>query len=100
MPFGLTNAPSTFQRLMEGVLRGLTAWEMLPGLYDQTFKEHLANLQAVFERLNQAQLKLKLKNITLQRGKLSTSAMLCLPRGWPRIPARWKQSKRSHFPRI
>ena len=66
MPFGLTNAPATFQRLMEGVLHGLTGRCSLVYIDDivimgETFAEHVKNLRRVLERLKQAKLKLKLK---------------------------------------
>ncbi|MCG8626969.1 MAG: RNA-directed DNA polymerase [Proteobacteria bacterium] len=62
----MTNAPATFQRLMEGVLHGLTGKCCLVYIDDivimgETFEEHLINLRAVLERLGQAKLKLKLK---------------------------------------
>ena len=64
MPFGLTNAPATFQRLMECVLAGLTSSECLIYLDDiivfgKSFKEHLDRLEAVFQCLKKAGLKLK-----------------------------------------
>ena len=64
LPFGLTSAPSTFERLMEKVLRGLH-WKTLLIYLDDvvvfsgTVHEHLTRLQEVFERLRQAGLKLK-----------------------------------------
>lgn len=66
MPFGLTNAPATFQRLMEGVLRGLTRKSCLVYIDDilvtgETFSQHLENLRAVFQRLRDANLRLKFK---------------------------------------
>ena len=52
MPFGLTNAPSTFQRLMEAVLAGLT-WEQCLIYLDDivvffaTFEDHLSRLKTI-----------------------------------------------------
>ena len=64
MPFGLTNAPATFQRLMESVLRGLQWEECLLYLDDiivvgSSVEQCLERLRHVFQRLRQANLKLK-----------------------------------------
>lgn len=64
MLFGLCNTPATFQRLMDPVLSGVQRWQCLVYLDDviiigKDFEEHLRNLEAVFERLRQAGLKLK-----------------------------------------
>ena len=65
MPFGLTNAPTTFQRLMECILAGLSGEECLINLDDiivfgVSFKEHIDRLTRVLAALQKAQLKLKL----------------------------------------
>ena len=70
MPFGLVNAPSTFQRLMETVLAGLSGDRCIVYIDDiivpgSTFQEHLDNLRAVLDRLRSAQLKLKPKKCNL-----------------------------------
>ena len=70
MPFGLTNAPSTFQRAMTLVLRGLTWKSVLAFLDDvlvlgKDFQDHLDNLRSVLERFRQFQLKLKPKKCAL-----------------------------------
>lgn len=63
MPFGLCNAPSTFQRLMELVLAGLS-WEVCLAYLDdvvvfgRSWEEHLQRLRAVLTRLRAAHLKL------------------------------------------
>lgn len=64
MPFGLCNAPATFQRLMDMVLAGIKWKNCLVYLDDiivigKTFREHLANLKEVFQRLREAGLRLK-----------------------------------------
>ena len=66
MPFGLCNAPSTYQRLMEHVLRGLLYLICVVFIDDvlifsATFNDHLKHLKLVFDRLRQHNLKLKLK---------------------------------------
>ena len=64
MPFGLANAPATFQRLMELLLAGLQ-WKICLVYIDdviiigRNFQEHLHNLKEVFERMKEANLKLK-----------------------------------------
>ena len=64
MPFGLTNAPSTFERLMDTVLRGLQWDECLVYLDDiivpgSSVAESVERLSHVFNRLREAGLKLK-----------------------------------------
>ena len=64
MSMGLCNAPSTFQRAMNLVLRGLTWKTVLAFLDDilvlgKSFEDHLKNLREVLERLQHYNLKLK-----------------------------------------
>ena len=64
MPFGLTNSPSTFQRLMEDVLRNLQWEECLLYLDDiivpgSSFEQTMGRLEKVLLRLKEANLKLK-----------------------------------------
>lgn len=66
MPFGLCNAPSTFQRCMEMALAGLHWKNCLIYIDDiiifsRDFKTHLSDLEQVFCKLHQANLKIKLK---------------------------------------
>ena len=66
MPFGLCNGASTFQRVMESVLMGLSRSSCMVYLDDvmvigRNFTEHLENLREVFRRFRQANLKLKLE---------------------------------------
>ena len=56
MPFGLCNAPSTFQRLMESILKNLNYRTALCYLDDiivfsKIFDDHLDHLREVFQRL-------------------------------------------------
>jgi len=64
MPFGSMNAPSTFQRLIDRVLRGLTWKQCLVYIDDvlvfsKTFEQHLLDLNEVLNRFTLAGLKLK-----------------------------------------
>ncbi|GAB1869457.1 RNA-directed DNA polymerase [Camponotus japonicus] len=69
MPFGLCNAPATFERLMEKVLHGLLSKKCLVYLDDviifgKTFDEMMENLNIVFSRLKEANLKMNPKKCT------------------------------------
>ena len=75
MPFGLCNAPATFERLMERVLAGLPLSVCLVYLDDilvpaRSFDDHIQNLRTVFNRLQEANLKLSPKKCTLFRRQL------------------------------
>ena len=66
MPFGLCNAPATFQRAMQAVLAGLEWRNCFVYIDDilvvsRTFEEHLQHLEQVFDRLRNANLRLKPK---------------------------------------
>ena len=64
MPFGLCNAPSTFQRCVGLIFRGIQ-WKYLLVYLDDiivmasNFDEHLDRLEEVFKRLSQAGLMMK-----------------------------------------
>ena len=75
MPFGVCNGPSSFQRLMSVVLRVLQWQICLVYLNDvivfaKTFDEHLERLEAVFERLLDAGLRLKPSKCFLLRTRV------------------------------
>ena len=63
MPFGLQGAPATFQRLMDGVTRGMEefAAAYLDDLviHSDTWEEHLSHVRLVLQRLREAGLTVK-----------------------------------------
>ena len=64
MPFRLTNAPATFQRLMETCLGDLNLhWCIIYlddiVIFSKDLASHLERLEAVFQKLEEAGLKLK-----------------------------------------
>ena len=76
MPFGATNAPATFQRLMESCLGDLNLnWCIIylddVVVYAPTVKEHLVRLEAVFQKLKDAGLKLKPSKCDLFKKSIS-----------------------------
>ena len=69
MPMGCTNSPATFQRVMQEVFRGLN-WKFVliylddVIVFSNSFNEHVDHLRQVFQRLREANLKLKPKKCT------------------------------------
>lgn len=65
MPFGLKNAPSTFQRVMDNILKGLQnkiCFVYMDDIviFSTSLQEHIDNLKLVFERLREANFKIQL----------------------------------------
>ena len=64
LPFGLMNSPMTFQLAMTQALRGMN-WKFALIyvddilIFSQNFEEHLIHLDQIFQRLREANLKLK-----------------------------------------
>ena len=76
MPFGLTNAPATFQRLMETCLGDLNLhWCIIYlddiVIFSKDLASHLERLEAVFQKLEEAGLKLKLSKCELFQRQLA-----------------------------
>ncbi len=62
LPFGLSNAVSSFQRMMETVLEGLPNTKVYLDdilIHSVSFESHLSQLEKVFKRLEEANLKVK-----------------------------------------
>ena len=101
MPFGLCNAPATFQRLMQTVLAGLE-WESYFVYIDdilvasETFEEHLLHLRQVFDRLRNANLRLKPSKCLFLRDEVPYLGYVISKDGIRPDPARTNQVK--HFP--
>ncbi len=76
MAMGLCNGPSTFQRFMELLFRGLQ-WKILLIylddiiIYSETFEAHLERLGEVFRRLSTVGCKLKPSKCELFRPEVS-----------------------------
>jgi len=76
MPFGLCNAPATFQRLMDTVLMGLNFEVCLAYLddiivFNRDLDSHFERLEILFQRLREAQLKLKPSKCQILRKQVS-----------------------------
>ena len=71
MPFGLCNAPSTFQRLMQKILSGMsefcTAYIDDILVFSDSVEEHIEHLKRVFRRLRECGLKLHPRKCSLGR---------------------------------
>lgn len=69
LPFGLKDAPASFQQIVNQVLTGLIGRACQVYLIDilissRSFKEHVAHLRQVMERLDEACLSIKMEKCT------------------------------------
>ena len=86
MPFGLKNAPSTFQRVMDNVLRGLQNEICAVYLDDivifsTSLQEHIERLRLIFERLRKSNLKIQLDKCEFLRKEVGYLGHIITPDG-------------------
>ena len=74
MPFGLSSSPSVFQNLINAVLGDVRKFALAfiddIIVFSDTFEEHLEHLNIVFEKLRQANLRLKISKCEFLKKKL------------------------------
>lgn len=101
LPFGLCNVPSCFQRLVGFALAGLS-WEVCLAYLDDLIifasscDQHLERLQTVFDRLVEADLKLKQRKCSLFQKRVKFLGAVSPKMGLNRIWKRLKQLKNDH----
>uniref|UniRef100_A0A0A9YJ44 RNA-directed DNA polymerase n=1 Tax=Lygus hesperus TaxID=30085 RepID=A0A0A9YJ44_LYGHE len=86
LPFGLRNSPSTFQRLMDNVLRGITNEFCCVYLddiivYSTSLPEHINRLEEIFKRLREANLKIQLDKTEFLRKEIAYLGHVITPNG-------------------
>lgn len=86
MPFGLKNAPSTFQRVMDNILRGLNNEICLVYLDDiiifsTSLQEHICRLKSVFDRLRKANFKIQLDKSNFLQKEVAYLGHVITPQG-------------------
>ncbi|CAM4684191.1 unnamed protein product, partial [Lepidochelys kempii] len=75
LPFGLWNAPTTFQRLVDGLLVGLGEYAVSylddVAIFLDSWEEHLEHIQKVFERIREAGLTVKAKKCQIDLNRVT-----------------------------
>ena len=68
LPFGVSSAPAIFQRIMEGILKGIPGVSIYLDdilITGRTEEEHLTNLEQVLKQLEVSGMHLKCENVVL-----------------------------------
>ena len=104
MPFGLKNAPSTFQRVMDNILRGLHNEICLVYLDDiiifsTSLDEHIQRLKSVFDRLRKSNFKLQLDKSEFLQKTVQYLGHIITPQGVKPNPDKVSAIKRFPIPR-
>ena len=86
MGFGLCNAPATFQRIISLVFRGMIWKEVLAYIDDvivlgTTFEEGISNLERVFQKFRNYNLKLKARKCNLFKNSVEFLGKKICPEG-------------------
>lgn len=95
MPFGLKNAPSTFQRLMDEILKGYINNICLVYMDDiiifgTSLEEHLQNIKLIFQRLRDTNLKVQVDKCEFLRKEIDFLGHLVTQEGIKPNPKKLK----------
>lgn len=104
MPMGLKNSPSTFQRVMDNILRGLINECCLVYLDDiiifgSSLQQHLDNVRKVFERIRQSNLKIQLDKSEFLRKEVEYLGHIVTTEGVKPNPAKIQAIKSYPIPK-
>ena len=100
MPFGLCNAGSTFQRVVENIignLKNTTGYIDDIFTYSKSFEEHLDDLEQIFIRLKEANIKIKTKKCEIATEETKFLGYLVTKNGIQIDPSRSESIKK--YPR-
>ena len=102
MPFGAAGAPATQQRMMDRLLAGLKwvcALAYLDDIvvYSDTFEQHLAHLEALFQRCEKGLLQLQPKKSALCKAETRYLGFIVSPKGVKPDPIKTEPVR--NFPR-
>ena len=103
MPFGLTGAPSSFQRLMDNVLRGLPFVTIYLNdilIHSQSLLLHKQHLRTVFNRLAAAGLTLRGKKCHIGLKNVCYLGHVFQEREWHQIHVKLMQSQTGQYQMI
>lgn len=104
MPFGLKNAPSTFQRAMENVLRGLVNEICIVYMDDiiifsTSLQEHITSIEKVFQRLREANFKIQLNKSEFMKRDTAYLGHIVTPEGIKPNPDKVYAIKKNPIPK-
>ena len=104
MPFGLKKAPSTFQRVMDNVLRehiGNICFVYMDDIivYSTSLQEHLVNLKKIFNTLNKYDMKIQLDKSEFLRKEVAFLGHVVTQDGVKPNPEKIKVIKEWPLPR-
>jgi len=91
MPFGLKNAPKTFQHFMNIILHGLNNIGVLMDdiiIYTPNIKQHLQEVEAVLERLKEANMSISIEKSKFARRSVNYLGHVLTPTGLNKDPTK------------
>lgn len=104
MPFGLKNAPSTFQRTMDNILRGIQNEFCLVYLDDiiifsTSLQEHITHIKKVFQRLRETNFKIQLDKSEFLKKEVAYLGHIVTPFGVKPNPDKIRAIKNYPIPK-
>ena len=91
MPFGVCNCPSSFQRMMESVLRGVKTTKVFIDdilVFSSDMESHISHLKEIFQRLRESNLTLRGSKCSLAKSSVRYLGNIFSARGMRPDPSK------------